>query len=106
MAFDENGNEGSLTGSTPVTAVAAPSSGKRIVKYLSLHNKDTVSHVVTILANSKIIWKGTLSAGDTWEFGDVNEIIILTTSKSITMASDATATTAEPEFQAAYADHS
>lgn len=105
MAFDEGSNEGSLTGTTPVTVVAAPASGKRIVKYMSLHNKDTVAHVVTILANSKIVWKGTLNVGDTWEFGDTNEIIVLTSVKTITMASDATATLAEPEFQTAYADH-
>ena len=88
-----------------MTVVAAPASGKRIVKYMSLHNRDSVAHVVTILANAKIVWKGTLNVGDTWEFGDTNEIIVLTSSKSITMASDATATTTELEYQAAYGDH-
>lgn len=105
MAFDEDGDEGALNGTTPVVVVDAPASGKRIVKHMTLHNKDSVDHVVTIKINSRIIWKGTLEPGDTWEFGDTNEVLILSGSKTVTMESDATATTSEPEWTTHWGDH-
>jgi len=104
LAFNEDGNEGALNGTTPVVAVSAAVS-KRIVKFLSIHNADTVAHTVTIKVNSRIIWKGTLNPGDTWEFGDTNEIIVLTGAKTITMQLNAAHTTTAPEFTAAWAEH-
>lgn len=61
--------DGTTNSTTPVNWVGSPSSGKRQVKYASLHNADTVSVVATVSvydgANARSTIKATLLTGET-----------------------------------------
>ncbi len=66
--------DGLTTGGTAVTMAAAPVSGKsRQIKTITVFNQDTVAAVVTIQINNngtkRIAWQGTLSVGDTLQYG-------------------------------------
>lgn len=68
-------NDGATNSTTPVTMVAAPSSGHtRHIKQLSVYNSDTAAATVTVQINNnsttRIVWKGTLAVGDTLVFGE------------------------------------
>lgn len=67
---DEYSNHGAMNSTTSVTLVAAPASGyKRMVKEVSIHNLDSSARIVevylTIGATSRMIWRGSMSAGGT-----------------------------------------
>lgn len=68
------GNQDSATNSTTaVTILSAPAAGHtRTVKYMSVYNKDTVDHNVTIQLNNnatlRIIHKVLLLVGETLEY--------------------------------------
>ncbi len=69
--FTEGANDGTLNGATPVTIVAAPAaSTRRVVKSITIQNRDTAPVIVTLRYVSaggiRQIWKGTLAVGDTW----------------------------------------
>ncbi len=61
---------GTLNGVTPVTAVAAPAAGNRLVSDLFVCNRDTVAHTVTIThvvsgGASTVVWTEEIAAGET-----------------------------------------
>jgi hypothetical protein len=65
--------DGATNSGTAVTMVAAPSAGKsRQVKFISVHNADTVAATVTIQINNngtlRIVFKATLAVGDQIQF--------------------------------------
>lgn len=69
--FTEGASDGALNSTTPVTLVAAPAaSTRRIIKDITICNKDTVAVTVTISYNNngtlRAIATVTLQPGDTW----------------------------------------
>jgi hypothetical protein len=70
-AFTEGASDGALNGTSAVTLVAAPaSSTRRVVKTITIENKDTAAVTLTISYNNnstlRVIAKVTLNVGDTW----------------------------------------
>jgi hypothetical protein len=66
-------NDGQSNNTTAVTMAAAPGAGKsRQIKFISIHNKDTVSATITVQENSsgtlRTIWKGTLLTLETFVY--------------------------------------
>jgi len=69
--FTEGAFDGVTNSTTTVTMVTSPAeSTRRVIKSINIQNTDTVSATVTVGyvngANTRIIAKVTLSAGDTW----------------------------------------
>lgn len=69
--FSNGENDGALNGTTPVTLVAAPSSGsQRTIKYISIENRDTTAKTITIYLDNNGTQRNiavvTLNVGDTW----------------------------------------
>ena len=69
----EGASDGALNGTTAVTLVSSPgSSTRRVVKWITIQNKDTAAVTVTLTYNnssgstSRQIAKVTLAANDTW----------------------------------------
>jgi len=72
--FTEGSNDGALNGTTPVTLVAAPSaSTQRVVKSISIQNKDDAVVTLTISYNNNTTLRQiavvSLAVGDTWTLG-------------------------------------
>ena len=70
-AFIEGASDGALNGTSAVTLVAAPgSSTRRVIKTITIENKDTAAVTLTISYNNnstlRTIAKVTLNVGDTW----------------------------------------
>ena len=70
-AFTEGASDGALNGTSTVTLVAAPSaSTRRVIKSITIENKDTAAVTVTVSYNNngtlRTIAKVTLNVGDTW----------------------------------------
>ena len=70
-AFTEGASDGALNGTTAVTVVAAPaSSTRRVIKSITIENKDTAAVTITVSYNNngtlRTIAKVTLNVGDTW----------------------------------------
>ena len=70
-AFTEGSNDGALNGTNSVTLVAAPAaSTRRVVKNITIYNKDTAAVTITVSFNNnstlRNIAKVTLQVGDTW----------------------------------------
>jgi len=70
-AFTEGSTDGALNGTSSVTLVAAPaSSTRRVVKNITIYNKDTAAVTITVSFNNnstlRNIVKVTLAVGDTW----------------------------------------
>lgn len=107
MSFSEQSNDGTLSGTTPVTLVDAPSSGNtRIVKNITIQNTDTASNAISIRyvssGGTRKIWAGTLDSGDTLV---IDEVYVLdSTTKSITAVMGSSATTSNPDFTTHYAE--
>jgi hypothetical protein len=109
MAFVEGSNDGTLNSVTQVTLVAAPAAAtRRIVRYLSVQNRNNASVVLTVRfvngANVRQLWSGTLLDGDTWEFGEDGQVIVLDATTKSVAAVLAGAPTTQPDFTAHYAD--
>lgn len=73
-SFTEGANDGALNGTTPVTIVSAPGSAtRRIIKNITIENKDTAAVTITVSYNNngtlRTIAKVTLNVGDTWTTG-------------------------------------
>lgn len=69
--FTEGSSDGALNGTSDVTIVAAPaSSTRRIIKTLTIQNRDTAPVTFTLLyddnGTQRIIAKVTLAVNDTW----------------------------------------
>lgn len=70
-AFTEGASDGALNGTNSVTLVAAPaSSTRRVIKSITIENKDTAAVTITVSYNNnstlRTIAKVTLNVGDTW----------------------------------------
>ena len=70
-SLTESSENGVLSDTTDVTIVSAPaSSTRRVIKEISIYNKDTATINLTIKfvdgADERIIWKGDVTAGSTW----------------------------------------
>jgi hypothetical protein len=70
-AFTEGASDGALNGTSSVTLVAAPgASTRRVIKNITIENKDTAAVTLTISYNNnstlRVIAKVTLNVGDTW----------------------------------------
>lgn len=72
-SLTEGSNDGALNGTTAVTLVSAPSaSTRRVVKWVTIQNKDTAAVTVTVTFNNSTgpttrqIAKVTLQPNDTW----------------------------------------
>lgn len=70
-AFTEGANDGALNGTSAVTLVAAPAAAtRRVIKTITIENKDTAAVTLTISYNNnatlRTIAKVTLNVGDTW----------------------------------------
>lgn len=107
--FTEKSSNGSLNSTTPVTIVAAPSGlARRVIRTMTIYNKDTVSATVTVSlvdsgGSTSIIFKGTLSSGDTWVWSQ--DVIDLDgTTKSITAVLSGAVTTSQPEYTTHYSE--
>lgn len=108
--FGPGSNDGVFTGTTPVTIVAAPSSGvKRMVKTITVFNADTQARILTLRfasASNRTIAYQTLQPNDTFIFGGDGEVLVLdSTSKSITALLDSAPLANQPHFTAHYADY-
>ena len=69
--FVEGASDGALNGTSDVTVIAAPAAGyRRIIKGITIENKDTAPVTLTIKYDNngtqRVIAKVTLSVGDTW----------------------------------------
>jgi hypothetical protein len=69
--FTEGANDGAFNGTSSVTIVAAPAaSTRRIVKSITIENRDTAAVTVTLSYNNnatlRTVVKVTLQVGDTW----------------------------------------
>lgn len=100
-------NDGQLNGTTPVTVVASPSSGQVItVRNITIQQADTASVTLTVRyvngGNTRVIWSGTLSPGDTWVAGEEDFFVLDATNKSITALLGGSAATTNPYFVACY----
>ena len=70
-AFTEGASDGALNGTNSVTLVAAPaSSTRRVIKSITIENKDTAAVTITVSYNNnstlRTIATVTLNVGDTW----------------------------------------
>lgn len=70
-SLTEGSTDGALNGTTPVTLVAAPaSSTRRVIKSISIQNKDSASVTLTISydnnGTARQLAKVTLASNDTW----------------------------------------
>jgi hypothetical protein len=70
-AFTEGSTDGALNGTSAVTLVAAPTaSTRRVVKSITIENKDTANVTITVSYNNnatlRTVAKVTLVPGDTW----------------------------------------
>lgn len=106
------GNEGSLNGTTAVAVVPAPASGKQrivLAKGIRVYNADTVAHTFTWQKNkSSTLYllqvDATVAAGS---FAELDKRVVLDdTDESLEVFTDATATTTEPTFDAAFMETS
>lgn len=109
MAFIEIGNEGELNGTTPVTIVDAPSSGRRLVKSISIYNADSAACEVTITkektaTGSFPLRKVTINAGDTLLYEHL--IILDAADETISVVLTSAVAANNPVFDVAYGDAS
>jgi len=98
---------GDLNGTTPVTAVAAPASGRtRLVKNLVVYNKDTASVTVTFQRNvsgtTYVFRKETIASGASFVFPDI--VVLVGTTQSLEIVMSAAAATTNPQFNVALAE--
>lgn len=107
MAFIEDGRADAMSGTSEVTAVAAPAATtRRIVRTLLVHNRDT-QPVTLIVARAKgatrqHIATPTLQVGATWNCTSV--FVLAATDESIVLALAAPPATTNPDFHSTYAD--
>jgi hypothetical protein len=108
--FTPASNDGTLNGTTPVTLVASPAASiQRIVKALTIQNRDTAAVTVTVRfvngANTRQICVITLAVNDQIIFGEEDYLVLDATNKSITAVMSGAPATTNPDFVAHYADY-
>lgn len=113
VAFSANiSNDGTLNGTTNVTLVSSPASGTiRQVKTININNTDMAAVTVTVwfknLTFYRVLWKGQLQPGDTWQYGDGGDVVVLDSpNKSIVAALTAPPLSTNPDFTCYYGDAS
>lgn len=109
--FVEGSNDGTLNGTNEVTLVAAPAGGvRRVVRSIAVSNVDTAAVTATVAlknGSNRVIWSGVLYVGDTWQFGESGDVLVLdSTSKSVVAFLSGAAATTNPDFSASYGDAS
>lgn len=108
MAFTEGSSDGTLNGVTPVTIVAAPGAGHRIiVKTITIYNDDTIeTYVYLNLYNTtaKVIFCTSIDPGGILVFTD--SIVLDATTKSITAVAKAAKVTNDLVYTATWGDAS
>lgn len=110
MSFTPGSSDGVTTGTTPVTLVAAPaSSTQRLVRTLTVFNKDTAARVVTLryvsAGGTRILAKQTLQPDEALVWGGSGEHLVLdATTKSITAILDSAPATNQLDWTSHYAD--
>ena len=111
ISFEANiSNDGVLNGTTPVTIVSAPSpNAKRIVRTLNISNSDTADVICTLYYKNgvalRVIWSGTLNSGDTFQFGESSEVIVIDgINKRIVAVLAAPPASTNPDFTVSYGD--
>jgi hypothetical protein len=94
--FVEGASDGALNGTSSATLVAAPaSSTRRVIKSITIENKDTAPVTVTISYDNngtlRVIAKVTLQVGDTWTtdgtfdtYGSVKQTVGIVNLASVT----------------------
>lgn len=109
MAFTAvaGADDGTLNGTSAVTLVPAPAaSTARLVKTITIQNRDTVVNTITLRkvsgGGTRQLWKGDLDVGDTLIWDDV--ISLDDTSSSITAVMAAAATTTNPDWTSTWGD--
>lgn len=109
--FGPKASDGVTTGTTPVTVVAAPSSGvTRIVKTVTVFNNDTEARTVTLTylsnASERVVAAQTLQVGESLIFGGDGEILVLdATTKSVTAELDDAPLANQLDWTTHYADY-
>ena len=107
MPFAE-GNSNGTVDDNATEIVAAPASGKRIVRTMTFYNADTVDAELEVRfdnnVNERTICKITLEPGDTLEWGEGNQILVLGTTDSINANTTAVPTTTDLDWTANYGD--
>ena len=107
MAFAEGGSNGTVD-DTATEIVAAPASGKRIVRTMTFYNADTADAELEVRldnnVNERIICKITLEPGDTLEWGEGNQVLVLGTTDSINANTTVAPTTTDLDWTASYGD--
>jgi hypothetical protein len=106
--FSQESADGTLAGTTEVTIISAPASGvRRIVRSIVIHNRNNADVLLTVAVkngvNNRIIFSATLETGDTFEFGDSDELFLNSTSKSVIAYLSAIPTT-NPDFMSSWSD--
>lgn len=107
MAFVPTTAAGTTNSTTPVTILAGPSSGRNEIRSILIHNRDNVTHTVTLTFTSSavdyIMFKVSLDANDTF----IQDIpVVLTGTGQLVKAVLAGAATTQPTFLVTYAQAS
>lgn len=103
-------NDGILNGTTVVTIVPAPANlVTRAIKTINISNTDTAAVICTVqlknISTVRNIWKGTLQPGDTWQYGDGGDTLVLDSpNKSVIAFLSAPPTSINPDFTCCYGD--
>lgn len=112
-AITADGTQGSLNGVTAVTVAAAPGAGvTRVVRFLSVHNKDTTDVVVTLYktvsGTDYIIDKQPgLAADQTWRpIRDKDVFVIKGTTESLRVVMSGAPATTQPQYTTCWVDKS
>lgn len=105
--FFEGCSFGATNSTTAVTAVSAPASSKRrLIKSISVHNKDTASSTVTVQLNNSgtkyILTKKTLAADETLLYE--RTMVLAATTESLEVVLGAAITTNQLDYYAVYAE--
>lgn len=109
MTFTPGNSRGNFNSTTPVTIVSAPGAAtQRIIKEITVYNKDTAVITVTIseqdTATNYEILSHTLAVGDTLVY--TTNKILDSTSKSIVGVLGGAVTLNQPTFTADWGDNS
>ncbi len=85
--FTEGSADGLVNGTGDTVVVPPPGAGvRRIVRTMSVSTSIEADLSVELKngADYRVIWAGALKAGDTWQWGDGGDVLILdATSKSV-----------------------
>lgn len=110
MSFTPDSNQGVTTGTTAVTIVAAPGSGvKRIVKTITVVNRDTAARTVTcrLLVSATNYWVFTqvMQPSESLIFGGEGEIVVLDSTKALNIILDSAPATNQLDWTSHWSDY-